>query len=109
MPWSARPPANSASRRLGERDASTSDGPAAELAQSDIERHMAARGEKVGPVALNRELSSLRATFNRAMKRKLINDNPFTKIEMVAVPEKPIKPIKPISDEEEQKLLEADP
>jgi integrase len=71
----------------------------------DVENFLTARTEKIGARSLNREMVTLRATFNRAVRVfKVLKENPFANIELVKLEERAIRVL---GIEEIRKLLKA--
>jgi len=76
----------------------------AAIGPEEIERFVGGRGKTVKPKSVNRELSDLRAAFNRGVKAGIVEKNPFAGVEMLPLDKKAIKPL---STEEEQQLRQA--
>jgi integrase len=71
----------------------------------DVENFLAARHRKIGARSLNREISTPRASINRALKiLQVTKTNPFSGIEMVRTDEKQFRVLTP---DEVHKLLKA--
>ena len=60
-----------------------------EYTVNDIENYKQKRLESVSPTTLNIELRSLKSTFNSAAKWGLLQENPFRKVSLLKVPQKP--------------------
>ena len=71
----------------------------------DVESFLTARTQKISARSLNREMVTLRATFNRAVRVfKVLKENPFANIELVKLEERAIRVL---GVEEIGKLLKA--
>ena len=55
----------------------------------DIENYKQKRLETISPITLNIELRSLKTTFNSAVKWELLKENPFRKVSLLKVPQRP--------------------
>ena len=74
------------------------------LTPLDVELFIRERRKAVSATTVNNELNALKATWNRAIKRKVLTTNPFAGVEkMEEIP----RPIVPLTREEEQRLLAA--
>lgn len=60
-----------------------------EYTVNDVETYKQKRLETVSPVTLNIELRSLKSTFNSAVKWELLKENPFRKVSLLKVPQRP--------------------
>ncbi len=76
-----------------------------DITTSMVEGYMAAISRKVRPATLNHHLRVLKASFNRAVKRNYIRENPAD----IAKVKEPEKSIRVLSAEEVEKLLDACP
>jgi site-specific recombinase XerD len=76
------------------------------ITAADVESFISARREaKRKGRTINRELVTLRAIFNRAVKVfKVLKENPFANLELVKLEERPIRVL---STDEIRKLLSA--
>ncbi|MBE0644557.1 MAG: tyrosine-type recombinase/integrase [Bacteroidetes bacterium] len=54
----------------------------------DIDRYVAMRVKRIKPITVNKELSTLKAAFNHAVRWGYIEKNPFVGIRKLRVPEK---------------------
>lgn len=54
----------------------------------NVDKFMARRAKKVKPITVNKELSTLKAAFNQAIRWEYIEKNPFTGTKRLRVPEK---------------------
>jgi len=80
--------------------------PIGDIGADQIENFIAARNaKKRSPVSVNRELSCLRATFNRAVRYfRILDLNPLRDLRKLPVTERQIRPL---TRDEEKALLEA--
>ena len=70
-----------------------------------IERFRAKRtSERASPATINKDVRSLKASFNRAKARGYVQENPFTKVKLARIPDRDYRIL---DAEEEEKLLGA--
>jgi len=55
----------------------------------DIENYKQKRLQSISPTTLNIELRSLKSTFNSAVKWELLKENPFRKVSLLKIPQRP--------------------
>jgi site-specific recombinase XerD len=55
----------------------------------DIENYKQKRLQSISPTTLNIELRSLKSTFNSAVKWELLKENPFRKVSVLKIPQRP--------------------
>ena len=55
----------------------------------DIENYKQKRLQSISPTTLNIELRSLKSTFNSAVRWELLKENPFRKVSLLKIPQRP--------------------